>query len=70
MRVFIETIGQAKRELAKVYNEYKTGKIKSENAKTRTYILRAIIEANFRYEIEVRLSELEQKLKEENELLQ
>ena len=63
MRVFIETIGQAKRELAKVYRDYKAGTIKSENAKTRTYILRAIIEANFRYEIEQRLIEIEERVK-------
>ena len=70
MRVFIETIGQAKRELAKVYNEYKNGKIKSDNAKTRTYILRTIIEANFKYDVEQRLILLEEKLKAENEFTQ
>ena len=48
----------------KVYDEYKKGTIKSENAKTRTYILRAIIEANFKYDVEQRLEELEQKLGE------
>lgn len=65
MRLFIETIGQAKRELSKVYKEFKAGEIKSENAKTRTHILRAIIEANFKYDISIRLGELEQKVKED-----
>lgn len=63
MRLFIETIGQAKRELAKVYRDYKAGTIKSENAKTKVYILRAIIEANFKYEIEERVKNIEEKIK-------
>lgn len=61
MRIFIETIKQAKRELAKVYRDYKTKTIDSEDAKTKVYILRAIIEANFKYEIEARIEDLEKK---------
>ncbi|HRQ55038.1 MAG TPA: hypothetical protein PL018_12325 [Ignavibacteriaceae bacterium] len=61
MRVFIETIQQAKRELAKTYREFKAGSIDSDNAKTKVYILRAIIEANFKYEIENRIEQLESK---------
>ena len=61
MRVFIETIHQAKRELAKVYRDYKAKSIDSDNAKTKVYILRAIIEANFKYEIENRIEQLEAK---------
>lgn len=62
MRVFIETIQQAKRELAKVYREFKLNKIESENAKTKVYILRAIIEANFKYEIENELELLKDEV--------
>ncbi len=61
MRVFIENISQCKRELAKVYRDFKTGNIDSDNAKTKVYILRAIIEANFKYEIENRIEQLEKK---------
>jgi hypothetical protein len=61
MRVFIEDIKTAKRELAKVYRDYKVGLVDSDNAKTKVYILRAIIEANFKYEIESRIIELEKK---------
>lgn len=61
MRVFIETIGQAKRELAKIYKDCKDKKLPDDKAKTLTYILRAIIEANFKYEIEARIDELEKK---------
>lgn len=65
MRVFIEGIKQAKRELAKTYSDYKSNKLSSEKAKTRVYILRAIIEADFKYEIEQRIIELEKKVNNE-----
>lgn len=61
MRVFIEDLKQAKRELAKVYRDYKNKSIDSDNAKTKVYILRSIIEANFKYELEQRITELEKK---------
>lgn len=61
MRVFIEDIRTAKRELAKVYRDYKAQLIDSDNARTKVHILRAIIEANFKYEIEARITELEKK---------
>jgi hypothetical protein len=61
MRVFIEDIKTAKRELAKVYRDLKAEKIDNDNAKAKVYVLRAIIEANFKYEIEARLIELEKK---------
>jgi len=61
MRVFIEDIRTAKRELAKVYRDYKEKLIDSDNAKTKVYILRAIIEANWKYELEQRIIELEKK---------
>ncbi|GIK60980.1 MAG: hypothetical protein HND39_15025 [Ignavibacteriota bacterium] len=62
MEKIITSINQARLEIGKTYDLYKKGKIKSETAKTRTYILRAIIEANFKYEVEQRLDELEQKI--------
>jgi hypothetical protein len=62
MRVYIENIQQAKRELAKVYRDYKTKVIDSDNAKTKVYILRAIIESCFKYEIEQRVIEIEKRL--------
>lgn len=61
MRTFITTIHEAKKELSRVYSKYKSGLIDSDNAKTKVYILRAIIEANFKYEIEQRIEELEKK---------
>jgi len=61
MRIFIETLQQAKRELAKTYREYKAGELKDEQARTRVTILRAIVEANFKYELEQRVIELEKK---------
>ncbi|MFO7526049.1 MAG: hypothetical protein R6W68_11405 [Ignavibacteriaceae bacterium] len=62
MRVFIENISQARRELAKVYRDYKTDKINSDNARTKVHILRAVIESCFKYEIEKRLEEIEKKV--------
>lgn len=64
MRVFIENIGQARRELAKVYRDFKTDKISSDNARTKVHILRAIIESCYKYEIEQKILELETKLDE------
>jgi hypothetical protein len=61
MRVYIESLQQARRELAKVYKNYKDGAIDSDNARTKVHILRAIIEANFKYEIESRIIELEKR---------
>ena len=61
MRVFIENIQQAKRELAKVYRDFKAGNIEPDNAKTKVYILRSIIEASFKYQLEERIINLEEK---------
>lgn len=61
MRVFIEDIKTAKRELAKVYRELKGNLLEREDAKARVYVLRAIIEANFKYELEKRITDLEEK---------
>ncbi len=62
MKIYIETLKQARRELAKTYHEYKTKTLDSEQSKTRVYILRAIVEANYKYDIERRLEELEAKV--------
>lgn len=62
MRVYIENIQQAKRELAKVYRDYKTKIINGEDAKVKVHILRAIIEASYKYDVEIRLEDLESKM--------
>lgn len=67
MKIFIDSIKAARREMAKTYNEYKTGAIKSDEAKTRIYILRSISESCFRYEIEERLVALERSYGVNNE---
>ena len=62
MKVYIETLKQAKRELAKTYDIYKKSEISSDIARTRVMILRAIVEANWKFDIEQRLEELEAKI--------
>ena len=61
-KVYIESLFQVRRELAKTYDIYKKKEINSDVAKTRVTILRAIMEANFKYDIEQRIIELEKRL--------
>jgi hypothetical protein len=61
MKVYIEKTNQVKRELAKTYQEFKEGKLKSEEAKTRVYILRSILEADYKEKEELRIIEAEKR---------
>ena len=63
MKVYIEKANQVKRELAKTYQEFKEGKLKSEEAKTRVYILRSILETDYKEKEENRKIEAEKKEK-------
>jgi len=61
MKVYIEKANQVKRELAKTYQEFKVGKLKSEEAKTRVYILRSILEADYKEKEELRKIEADKR---------
>lgn len=66
-KVYIESLHQCRRELAKIYESCKAEKLDDNKAKTLTFILRAIMEANWKYDLENRIVELEKTIGVNNE---
>jgi hypothetical protein len=58
--VLVKDIGDAKRKLAKIIREYETNKISTEKFRSLVYGISKYIEAVYKYEIEVKVSQLEE----------
>ena len=65
MRVLIDNIFQAKRELAKAYRDYKADKITTEKYRSMVYGLSKLIESIYKYEVESELEEIKERLENE-----
>lgn len=69
-KIFIKDIATGTKKLSSLINKYESGKMQSQKFRDLVYGISKLLDAYYKYDIELRLISLEEKLKAENEFVQ